>query len=386
MKLSKLFGTLLVLISISFNSCLIAKDVRKGNKEENYSKEDLELRRKIAQMLILGFRGTELKSSDNIYKLITREGIGGVILFDYDVPSKKAKRNIENPNQLRKLCRDLQKAGTNKLLISIDQEGGKVSRLKEIYGFPPTVSQQYLGDNHNKKLTSEWAARTATNLKSLGINLNFAPSVDVNINPQCPIIGKLERSFSSDEERVITHSKLVIEEHRKKGILTAIKHFPGHGSSNSDTHKGVVDVTDTYQERELIPFQRLIDEGYVDMIMTSHVFNANIDSVYPSTLSYKTLTNLLRVKMGYRGIIISDDMAMGAIAKEYNLKTCLEKGINSGVNIFIFSNNGETYDDEIGYKFIDTVFQLVKEGKVSEQSIINSYVMIEKLKAKMELR
>jgi beta-N-acetylhexosaminidase len=367
MKLSKLFGILLVLISISFNSCLIAKDVRKGNKEENYSKEDLELRRKIAQMLILGFRGTELKSSDNIYKLITREGIGGVILFDYDVPSKKAKRNIENPNQLRKLCRDLQKAGTNKLLISIDQEGGKVSRLKEIYGFPPTVSQQYLGDNHNKKLTSEWAARTATNLKSLGINLNFAPSVDVNINPQCPIIGKLERSFSSDEERVITHSKLVIEEHRKKGILTAIKHFPGHGSSNSDTHKGVVDVTDTYQERELIPFQRLIDEGYVDMIMTSHVFNANIDSVYPSTLSYKTLTNLLRVKMGYRGIIISDDMAMG-------------------VNIFIFSNNGETYDDEIGYKFIDTVFQLVKEGKVSEQSIINSYVMIEKLKAKMELR
>lgn len=359
-----------------------------GNRvfAQDYSKDDIELRKKIAQMLIIGFRGMELKTSDPIYKLITKERIGGVILFDYDVPSKKAVRNIESPDQLRKLCSDLQKASNNTLFISIDQEGGKVSRLKEKYGFPPTVSQAYLGENDSQKITSEWAARTAFTLKSLGINLNFAPSVDVNINPDCPIIGKLERSFSDNPEKVVKHAKIIIEEHNKLGIATSIKHFPGHGSSTSDTHMGIVEVTNTYNINEIIPFKDLIKQGVVDMVMTSHVFNSNFDDKYPATMSYNTLTNMLRVQMDYRGIIVSDDMAMGAIAKQYDLKTCLEKAINAGVDMFIFSNNIEKYDDSIGYKAIDTIFDLIKEGKVSEKKIIDSYVKIEKLKSKMELR
>jgi beta-N-acetylhexosaminidase len=355
-------------------------------KAQDYSKEDLELRKKIAQMLIIGFREAELTTKSPIYNLITKEKIGGVILFDYDVPSKKAKRNIENPDQLRKLCTELQKAGNNSLFISIDQEGGKVSRLKEQYGFAPSVSQQYLGDNNKKSISREWASRTATTLKSLGINLNFTPSVDLNINPDCPIIGKLERSFSDKPQVVIDNAKIVIEEHRKKGILTSIKHFPGHGSSASDTHKGIADVTNTYSEEELIPFKVLIEEGMVDMVMSSHVFNSNFDENYPATMSYNTLTNKLRVQMNYDGIIISDDMAMGAIAKEYDLTTCLEKAINAGVDMFIFSNNGEKYDKEIGYKAIDTIFRLVKQGKVKEKSINNSYARIQKLKSDMGLR
>ncbi len=355
-------------------------------KAQDYSKEDLELRKKIAQMLIIGFREAELTTKSPIYNLITKEKIGGVILFDYDVPSKKAKRNIENPDQLRKLCTELQKAGNNSLFISIDQEGGKVSRLKEQYGFAPSVSQQYLGDNNKKSISREWASRTATTLKSLGINLNFTPSVDLNINPDCPIIGKLERSFSDKPQVVIDNAKIVIEEHRKKGILTSIKHFPGHGSSASDTHKGIADVTNTYSEEELIPFKVLIEEGMVDMVMSSHVFNSNFDENYPATMSYNTLTNKLRVQMNYDGIIISDDMAMGAIAKEYDLTTCLEKAINAGVDMFIFSNNGEKYDKEIGYKAIDTIFRLVKQGKIKEKSINNSYARIQKLKSDMGLR
>ena len=136
---------------------------------QNNSREDKELREKISQMLIIGFRGMELSPKNEIYDLIAKEKIGGVILFDYDVPSKKAKRNIENPNQLRSLCAEMQKLGNNRLFISIDQEGGKVSRLKEKYGFPPSVSQQYLGDNNNPIITKEWASRSARNLKSLGI-------------------------------------------------------------------------------------------------------------------------------------------------------------------------------------------------------------------------
>lgn len=353
---------------------------------QNYSKKDLGLRKKIAQMLIVGFRGMELNSSEPIYDLITKENIGGVILFDYDVPSKKAERNIKDPDQLRKLCTDLQKAGENRLFISIDQEGGKVGRLKESYSFPPTVSQQYLGDNNNPKLTAEWSARTATTLKSLGINLNFVPSVDLNINPDCPIIGKLERSFSSDPQIVINNAKIVIEEYRKQGILTAIKHFPGHGSSTADTHNGIVDVSSTYSDQELIPFRELIKEGVVDIVMTSHVFNSNFDEKYPATMSYNTLTNKLRVQMGFNGIIVSDDMSMGAMAKEYDLATCFEKAINAGVDMFIISNNGEKYDETITYKAIDTIFQLVKEGKVSEKKIVESWAKIQKLKVKWDIR
>lgn len=347
---------------------------------QNNSKEDKQLREKIAQMLIIGFRGMELSPKSEIYGLIAKEKIGGVILFDYDVPSKKPKRNIENPDQLRALCSELQKLGNNQLFISIDQEGGKVSRLKEKYGFPPSVSQQFLGDNNNPKLTKEWASRSARNLKSLGINLNFTPSVDVNINSDCPIIGKLERSFSSDPEMVVKHAKIVIEEHNKLGITTTVKHFPGHGSSKSDTHNGIADITSTYDAQELVPFKELIEEGLVDVVMTSHVFNANFDSLYPSTMSYKTLTNMLKVEMGFKGIIVSDDMAMGAIAKQYDLETCLEKAINAGVDMFIFSNNGDNYDKEIGYKAIETIFKLVKQGKVDKRKISNSYAKILKLK------
>lgn len=374
----KRISILFILINlISFPYYLNAKDK---------SKEDKALREKISQMLILGFRGMSLEPSQEIYDLIANEKIGGVILFDYDVPSKKSKRNIESPNQLRELCSELQKLGNNRLFISIDQEGGKVSRLKEKYGFSPSVSQQFLGDNNNSSLTKEWASRSARNLKSLGINLNFTPSVDVNINPDCPIIGKIERSFSQDPQIIIKHAKIIIEEHNKQGVLTTIKHFPGHGSSKTDTHKGIADITNTYDKKELIPFKELIEEGYVDMLMSSHVFNANLDSIYPSTMSYNTLTNILKGELKYEGVIVSDDMAMGAIAKEYDLETCLEKSINAGVDMFIFSNNGSKYDKEIGYKAIETIYQLVRQGKIEEAKINNSYAKILKLKAKMGLQ
>lgn len=374
----KRISILFILISlISFPYYLNAKDK---------SKEDKALREKISQMLILGFRGMSLEPSQEIYDLIANEKIGGVILFDYDVPSKKSKRNIESPNQLRELCSELQKLGNNRLFISIDQEGGKVSRLKEKYGFSPSVSQQFLGDNNNSSLTKEWASRSARNLKSLGINLNFTPSVDVNINPDCPIIGKIERSFSQDPQIIIKHAKIIIEEHNKQGVLTTIKHFPGHGSSKTDTHKGIADITNTYDKKELIPFKELIEEGYVDMLMSSHVFNANLDSIYPSTMSYNTLTNILKGELKYEGVIVSDDMAMGAIAKEYDLETCLEKSINAGVDMFIFSNNGSKYDKEIGYKAIETIYQLVRQEKIEEAKINNSYAKILKLKAKMGLQ
>ncbi|MDR1006166.1 MAG: hypothetical protein LBL74_04805, partial [Bacteroidales bacterium] len=304
------------------------------SQAQQYDKEDLILRNRIGQMFIAGFRGEELKSESTIYKLITQNNIGGVILFDYDVPSKgKKERNIASPQQLKRLCEELQKAASYHLFISIDQEGGMVSRLKEKYGFPPTVSAEFLGNNNKSNITSSYATRTADLLQSLGINLNFAPCVDVNINPNNPIIGSIERSFSSNPDIVIRNARIWIEEARKKGIISAIKHFPGHGSSTKDSHKGMVDVSATYDSTEMKPFRELIAENVVDMVMTSHIFNSKFDKDYPATMSYRTLTNILRVQMGFRGVIVSDDMAMGAIAKEYALEYALQKAIEAGVNM-----------------------------------------------------
>jgi beta-N-acetylhexosaminidase len=353
---------------------------------QKYSKEDLELRKKIGQMLIVGFRGTELKSDMTIYKLIAQNNIGGVILFDYDVPSKgKKQRNILSKQQLQKLCEDMQKAAAYHLFISIDQEGGKVSRLKERYGFPSSVSAEFLGENNKPQITASYAALTADLLKSLGINLNFAPCVDVNVNPECPVIGAIERSFSSNPQIVTSNAKIWIEEASKKGIVSAIKHFPGHGSSTKDTHKGIADVSTTYSKQELEPYRSLIKEGIVDMVMTSHIFNSLFDPELPATLSYLTLTNVLRVQFGFNGVIVSDDMAMGAIADEYELGFALQKAIEAGVNMFILSNNGEKYDEDIAFKAIDIIFNLIKSGKLNKKYIIESYAKIELLKARYKL-
>jgi beta-N-acetylhexosaminidase len=379
----KLKKKLLYIIFIAFIFSI--KTVLFAN-EKNLSLDDKILKEKIAQMIILGFRGMEIKKNDTIYKLIKNEKIGGVIFFDYDVPNQEFKRNIENPKQLKKLSSKLQKISKHNLFITIDQEGGKVCRLRENYGFPETVSQQYLGEKNDPLLTSKYAEKTAITLKNTGININFAPCVDLNINPECPIIGKKERSFSDDPEIVTNHSKIIINKYKEIGILSALKHFPGHGSTTADTHYGIADASKTYNNKELIPFKNLINEGIVDIVMTSHVFNANFDSEYPATMSYNTLTNKLRKELKFNGIIISDDMAMGAIAKQYDLATCLEKAINAGVDIFIFSNNGEIYDKNIGYKAIDTIFNLVKEKKISQERISESFNRIKILKNKVGLK
>lgn len=348
------------------------------------SQDSIPLQQKAAQMLIVGFRGTELKPDNPIYNDITNLKIGGVILFDYDTPTKTRPRNIKSAAQVRKLNKDLQTLANGSLFISIDQEGGYVNRLKTRNGFPLTRTARYLGRVNNADTTKYWAARIAETLASLGFNLNFAPDTDVNINPKSPAIGKVQRSFSSNPHTVAKHAQIWIDEQSKQHIISSVKHFPGHGSAKADTHLGMVDVTNTWTEKELIPFQMLIDSGKVDMVMTSHIINRHLDSL-PATLSYNILTGILRNKMGYGGIIVSDDIAMGAIADHYTLDDAVEKAINAGVDMIILSNNGTTFNGEITSKVINIICKLVEEGKISRQTINNTYNRIISLKCKYGL-
>lgn len=346
------------------------------------ARADDSLRYKIAQMLIVGFRGTELTGDNHIYRDVKNLRVGGVILFDYDAVSKTRGRNITSPAQLKKLCGDLQRLVDETLIISIDQEGGMVSRLKAAAGFPPTVSAKYLGTLDNADTTRRYAAQTAELLSRLGINFNFAPCVDVDVNPQCPIVGKVQRSFSAKPEVVVRHARIWIDEHRRQGVITSPKHFPGHGSSAADSHLGLADVTGTWTRQELIPYRQLVKSGRCDAIMVSHVFNRNFDSRYPATLS-KKIVGMIRDDLKFDGLVVSDDMAMGAIVDSYSFEVALEKAVNAGIDMLVLSNNGKSYDAQIAPKAVEIIYSLVQEGRISKARISEAYSRIAAVKGRL---
>jgi beta-N-acetylhexosaminidase len=338
---------------------------------------------KIGQMIMVGFRGLSVDDRSPVLEDITKRKIGGVILFDYDVPSGSPVRNIESSDQVKSLVKALQSASAIPLFIAIDQEGGRVSRLKERFGFPPTVSQQYLGKIDDPEVTKRYAEEAAETIAGLGINVNFAPVVDLNRNPGNPVIGKLERSFSSDPDIVSRHSNVCIEVLHKHGVLSAIKHFPGHGSSSADSHKGFVDVTDQWSFDELKPFDAIIQSGRCDMVMTAHIFNARLDPLWPATLSYGTLSGILRDDMGFKGVVVSDDMQMDAIRSFYGLERAIKMAIHAGCDILVFANNS-VFDEDIALRAASVIKKLVAEGEIKRERIDESYWRILRLKEKLK--
>lgn len=341
---------------------------------------DANLATKIGQMLIIGFRGFEVNQNDIIAQDIRDRHIGGVVLFDYDTIQRSAKRNIASPAQVQKLIAQLQSFAQIPLLTTVDYEGGQVNRLKEKFGFPATVSHQYLGQRDDLTLTAKHATTMAKTLANAGFNLNFAPVVDLDIEPNNPIIGKLARSFSADPARVTRHALEFINAHRQYGIQCTLKHFPGHGSAKQDSHLGLTDVTQSWSARELEPYQQLIQAGQVEAIMTAHVFNAKLDATYPATLSKPTISGLLREKLGYRGVIISDDIQMRAIASHYGLEVAVQKTIEAGVDMIIAGNNVGLFEPDIAMRIVTIIQRLVSNGVISESRIDESYHRIQNLK------
>lgn len=340
------------------------------------------LEHKIAQMLLVGFRGLTLDDSNYIVRDIGEHRIGGVILFDRDAKLKTYGRNITSPDQLKALTSSLRAISSTPLFIAVDQEGGNVCRLKERYGFPPTVTAQYLGTQNNPVITRMYADSIASTLAENGINMNFAPVVDLNINPASPAIGALERSFSADPVIVTTQARLFVETHDKNRVASCFKHFPGHGSAATDTHLGFTDVTDTWSKIELEPYRALITEGNCRMVMTAHVFNRKIDPVLPATLSKPIITGILREQLGFDGVVVTDDLQMEGLTQFFDYKTIVEKSILAGVDIILVSNNLD-YDPEVVPTTINHVTALVREGKITEQRIDESYRRIMLLKNRL---
>jgi len=336
---------------------------------------------KIGQMLLVGFRGLEVDSEHFIVQDIRERHLGGVVLFDYDVPTQQPVRNIESPSQVKALIASMQSASTTPVLVAIDQEGGIVTRLKERHGFPPTVSHQHLGELNNLETTHQQATLLARTLADLGINLNLAPVVDLCVNPDNPIIAQYERCFSADSQIVTDHALQFIQAHHEQGVLCTLKHFPGHGSSTADSHRGLTDVTETWSRDELEPYTHIIRAGQADAVMTAHVFNAKLDDQYPATLSQATITGILREELNYEGVVISDDMQMGAIARYYGFETAIQKAIEAGADILAFANNS-VYEEDVADRAIEVIWELVQAGTISEARIEASYRRIQHLKSR----
>ena len=347
--------------------------------------EDAILKKQIAQMLIVGFNGSTLTKDNPIYTDIKDLGIGGVILFsrNADKTQTKLQKNIQNFNQLKKLNEDLQNISEIPLFISIDQEGGFVSRLSPSYFVVSTYSAGFLGQKNDLKFTRAEAEKTAKTLSQLGININFAPVVDLDLNKNSKIISGLKRSYSSNPKIVSAHAKEVILAHNKYGIITTLKHFPGHGSAQGDTHQGFVDITNTHTKEEILPYKTLINEKIAKGVMISHLYNKNIDENYPASMSYNFVTKKLIKELNFDGLIFTDDIQMDAIRDNYNFSEALEKAIMAGCDVIVIGNNLFN-DKEVTKNAVEIIFDLVKNGVIPKERIAFSYDKI--IKAKEELK
>jgi beta-N-acetylhexosaminidase len=330
---------------------------------------------KIKSMIVVGFRDEDL---DYILK---QNKAGGVILFTEDLLTAKP-RNTYSKQILSKNMKKLKDA--NIKFIAIDQEGGKALDSKgnvldlkyravnRLYFIDDFNNMPFPGDLHKKSEMNKMQYYL-NKMKNLGFTVNFSPTVDIAINKDPDFfLNRKKRILADNTSSVTKIAEEIINKHHKSGLLTAIKHFPGHGSARSDTHEGFVDVTNFWKEIELEPYKKLIAKDKVDMIMTSHLFNSNLDKNYPASLSYEVITKLLREKLKYNRVVITDAIDMNALQSKYTLEEIVIKAINAGNDIILHANQMQ-YDKDIAKKIYTIILDNVANGKIKEESINQSY-------------
>jgi beta-N-acetylhexosaminidase len=328
------------------------------------------LRQRIARLLVVGFRGLRVEADDWIAANIAVDALGGVILFDKD--ASQATRNVRSPRQVTRLVSDLKAlAPSRELIVAIDQEGGLVTRLSPAYGFPAVASEEAIGAKGDADVTT-WAQGLVATLADVGINLNLAPVVDLNVNRKNPAIGALDRAFSADPAVVTRDASIEIQAHRAKGIRTTLKHFPGLGSATSNTDFGVADVTTTWSQTELDPYRDLLAQGLVDVIMSGNLVNGQIDPMAPASLSRGTVTDLLRNELGWDGVVITDDLQAGAITDNFGREDAVALALDAGNDLLLFANQ-QVYDPEIVGWAIDLIEGFVTSGRIAEARIDRSF-------------
>ena len=324
------------------------------------------LSRKIAQMLMIGFPGTGPGDPwpAKVTAMIASGRIGGVILF---------ADNVRSPGQLRALAEAFAEAGgASPPFIAIDQEGGSIQRLTRQKGFHALPSARRIA---NKPLCEAYALylQTAAELASLHINVNFGPVVDLDINPDNPAIGMKARSYNRNPDTVVAYAEEFILAHAAAGVLTAAKHFPGHGSAVRDPHLNIVDIRDTWLPEELTPFAELIADHVIPMIMVGHLIHPRFsDGDRPTSLSRRAITEELRGTLGFDGLVVTDDLGMDAITRRFSPEEAALMAIRAGADILIFANQ-PAEDPGALDRIVTTVAGAVAAGRLPISLVEASY-------------
>ena len=356
---------IVVLLSIFTFRTTFSKEPPKDEILETIS--NMSLDEKIGQLVISGFYGTTL--DENILKLIKEDKISGVILFN---------RNVKDSSTLLSLNNSLKESNKNNklpLFISVDEEGGLVTRMpKDIKRLPTNT---YIGSLNNKDLSYNVGEILGEQLSYFGFNMNFAPVLDINSNPNNPVIG--DRSFGNNKDTVAILGTSTMKGIQSKNIISVVKHFPGHGDTSVDSHVNLPVVNydiNRLKSFEFVPFKTAIQNG-ADAIMVGHILLPKIDSKYPSSMSYEIVTNILRKDLGFNGLVVSDDMTMGAITKNYSIEESSIKAINAGVDLLLVCQK---------YENTENVLKALKEaalnGTISKERLDNALYNIISIKKK----
>lgn len=305
---------------------------------------------KLGQMVMIGIQGTKV-DDDSLY-MLHQFHMGGVILFD---------RNMDSLEQVKQLTSDLQAQSNEKvpLFIGIDEEGGDVVRMAEKLTPPP--SQKEIGATGDIEQARTWAIKTAKSLKDMGINVNFAPVADVGSNDK--------RSYSTDTNTVIDFVRAATKGYQQENIIYSLKHFPGIGKGKVDSHvdsSNIDVVKEVLMTEDIIPFKTIIDENDPNdyFILVSHLKYPALDEEYPASLSSKIMTDLLRNEFGYKGIIITDDMEMGAVANHNDFRSIGVKAVKAGADIVLVCHEYE-HQQEVYLGLLDAV----NSGEISQERI-----------------
>jgi beta-N-acetylhexosaminidase len=330
----------------------------------------------LGQLLLVGFHGTDGQDTPAIEQLVCEIHAGGLLLFG---------RNVVDAAQVRQLTAAIRAraaaCGAGPPLVAMDAEGGRVMRLAPRAGYVVTPSARELAESHDLALTELEARRIGRMLRDAGVTWDLAPVVDVGYNPANPVIVGSGRSYGANPLAVTAHARAFIRGLHAEGILTALKHFPGHGSSFADSHEGFVDVTETAdRDIELLPYRLLFRERMPDAVMTAHVFNRHLDRRYPATLSQATITGLLRHDLGWTGAVVSDDLRMGAIEQHWGLGEAAVLALEAGVDILLIADDRLPDGRSAAVVARTAIYAALAEGRLSPWRVMEALTRIEALK------
>lgn len=316
--------------------------------------------RKIARMVGVGFEGTTTPTEVDA---LLQRGVDSVIFF---------ARNVESPQQFAELTADIKNRAGRPIMTCIDQEGGRVQRLREPFTIIPAMG--IVGQVGDEMLAEKLARIMARELRAVNIDMDLAPVVDVNTNPANPVIGA--RSLGADVKLVSKLATAIIKGLQSEGVAACAKHFPGHGDTSQDSHHMLPTLPHALERLmsvEIPPFQAAIAAG-VSSIMTAHVIFTPIDDKYPATMSEPVLTGLLRKRLYYDGVVFSDDMQMKAIADHYGFDDAIVRSVNAGVDCFWVCHSHELQN-----RAIDVLIKAVENGKVPRERVEQSNARLDRL-------